>query len=212
MFCLDRSDDRRAGGVSLFTSLFIVAKQRFDLEQNGLEIIWVEMQINRLFFVCGVCYRLPNSNQASNITLLDYLQSCLDQIYLKTNTHVLLLGDFNAHYDIENHVDGSNFCITLYRWMECNNLYQIINEVMAYCASLLDLIITTSTGVFVDSSIASPPSNCDHSFIFARMNISLAKPRCYKRFIWDLPKINEENLVNALNCIHWDYMFLMMLM
>jgi hypothetical protein len=210
MFRLDRSDGRRAGGVSLFTSLSIVAKQRFDLERNGLEVLWVEMQINRLFFVCGVCYRPPNSNQASNIALLDYLQSCLDQIYLKPNTHVLLLGDFNAHYDIENPVDGSDFGVTLYRWMECNNLYQIINEatrVTAYCASLLDLIITNSPGFFVDSGTASPPNNCDHSIIFARMNISLAKPRCYKRFVWDLQKINEEDLVNALNCIHWDDIF-----
>ena len=122
------------------------------------------MQINRLFFVCGVCYRPSNSNQASNIALLDYLQSCLDQIYLKPNTHVLLLGDFNAHYDIENPVNGSDFGITLYRWMECNNLYQIINDatrVKAYCASLLDLIITNSPGFFVDSGTAIPPSNCE---------------------------------------------------
>ena len=39
------------------------------------------------------------------------------------------------------------------------------------------------------------------------MNISLAKPRCYKRFMWDLQKINEENLVNAIICIHWDDIF-----
>jgi hypothetical protein len=41
------------------------------------------------------------------------------------------------------------------------------------------------------------------------MNISskLAKPRCYKRFMLDLQKINEEHLVNALNCINWDDIF-----
>ena len=111
--------------------------------------------------------------------MLDYLQFYLDQIYLKPNTDVLLIGDFNAHYDIENPVIGSDFGVALYRWMECNNLYQIINEatwVTAHCATLLALIITNSPEYFVASGTESPPSNCDHSFIFAKMNISLAKP------------------------------------
>ena len=211
MFRLDRSDGRKAGGVAQFTSLSIVTKRRFDLERQGIEILWVEMQVNRLFLVCGVCYRPPNSNQVSDTALLDYLQFCLDQIYLKPNTHVLLIGDFNAHYDIENPVVGSDFGVTLYRWMECNNLYQIINEatrVTAHCATLLDLIITNSPGYFVASGTESPPSNCDHSFIFAKMNISLVKPRCYERFIWDLHKVNVGDLVNALNSLHWDDIFI----
>jgi hypothetical protein len=82
MFRLDRNNGRKAGGVSLFTSLSILANRRLELDQNGLELFWVEMQINRLFFVCCVCYQPPNSNQASNVAFLDYLQSFLDQIYL----------------------------------------------------------------------------------------------------------------------------------
>ena len=100
MFRLDRRDGRRAGGVALFTSMSIVAKRRFDLERNGIELLWVEMKINRHSFICGVCYRPPNYNHADNVILLDHLQFCLDQIYSKPDTFVLLLGDFNAHYDI----------------------------------------------------------------------------------------------------------------
>ena len=62
-FRLDRSDGRRARGVSLFTSLSIAAKRRFDLERDGIELLWVEMRINRHSFVFGVCYRPPNNNQ-----------------------------------------------------------------------------------------------------------------------------------------------------
>ena len=58
----------------------------------------------------------------------------------------------------------------------------------------------------------SPPSNCDHSFIFAKMNISLVKPRCYERFIWDLHKVNVGDLVNALNSLHWDVFLLILMM
>lgn len=210
MFRLDRSDGRRAGGVALFTSSSIVAKRRIDLERNGIELLWVEMQINRHFFVCGVCYRPPNSNCSDNIILLDHLQFCLDQIYSKPNTFVLLLGDFNAHYDIDNPADGSDFGLLLYRWMGCNSLFQIINEVTrvtARRASILDLIITNSPGYFVDSGTISPPSNCDHSLIFARMNISLAKSKCYKRLIWDLSNVDESRLLSALMNVHWDDVF-----
>lgn len=93
MLRLDRSDGRRAGGVSLFTSLSIAAKRRFDLERNGIELSCVEMRINRHSFVCGVCYRPLNNNQGDNTIFLDHLQFCLDQIYLKPNVIVLLLGD-----------------------------------------------------------------------------------------------------------------------
>lgn len=49
-------------------------------------------------FICGVCYR-PPSYTVDNNALLDHLQSCLDKINVTSNTVVLLLGDFNAHYD-----------------------------------------------------------------------------------------------------------------
>ena len=61
MFRLDRSDGRKAGGVALFTSLSIVTKRRFDLERQGIEILWVEMQVNRLFLyaVCVIDRQTP---------------------------------------------------------------------------------------------------------------------------------------------------------
>ena len=39
------------------------------------------------------------------------------------------------------------------------------------------------------------------------MNISLSKPKCYKRLIWDLNNVDESGLLNALSSIHWDDVF-----
>ena len=39
------------------------------------------------------------------------------------------------------------------------------------------------------------------------MNISLSKPKCYKRLIWDLYNVDESGLLNALSSIHWDDVF-----
>ena len=100
MFRLDRSDSRKAGGVALFTSLSIVTSEGLIWSGNVLKFSRLKCKLIGFFYAVHVCYRPPNSNQVSNIALLDYLQFCLDQIYLKPNAHVLLIGDFNAHYDI----------------------------------------------------------------------------------------------------------------
>ena len=38
----------------------------------------------------------------------------------------------------------------------------------------------------------------DHSLIFAQMNISISKKRCYKREIWDFSNVNTFALNQAL--------------
>ena len=77
--------------------------------------------------------------------------------------------------------------------MECNSLYQVIKEptrVTSHSAMLLDLIITNYPGYFVFSDVLSPPSGCDHSFVYARINVFPEKQKCYKRRIWDFSKID----------------------
>jgi hypothetical protein len=94
--------------------------------------------------------------------------------------------------------------------MECNSLFQVINEptrITAHGASILDLIITNSPGYFVNSGTLSPPYNCDHSLVYARMNISFVKQKCYKRHIWELAKVDSNTLCQALSKVNWDKLF-----
>ena len=200
---LDRQDGRRAGSVALFLSSNIACKRRLDLENWDFEMLFVEFKISNTKFVCGVCYRPPNYSVETDLALLNHLQNCLDKIYLQPNTFVVLLGDFNAHFDMSSAPLSSDFGACLHSWMGCNNLYQVIKEptrVTSHSATLLDLIITNYPGYFVFSDVLSPPSGCDHSFVYARINISLEKPKCYKRHIWDFSKIDYTVLhANLLN-------------
>ena len=174
LFRLDRHDGRRAGGVALYTLCSIVAKRMLHLENFAFEVLWVEMTINHPITVCRVCYRPPNSNYYAKIFHDESL--------------------------------SSNFGISLYRWLECNNLSQVINEptrVTANGGTVLDLIITNTPGYFVVSGTVSPPSMCDHSVIYASMNISLVKPKCYRCTIWDMSNIHIHKMSDAfavLNC------------
>ena len=111
------------------------------------------------------------------------------------------IGDFNAHYDPSNIIESSVFGNLLYRWTECNNLFQVINEptrVIQNGATILDLIITNCPGYFVQSGTLSPSTNCDHSLIFAKMNLSFSEQKCYKRLIWNFNNVNESELHNSL--------------
>ena len=81
----------------------------------------------------------------------------------------------------------------------------------SHSATLLDLIITNYPGYFVFSDVLSPPSGCDHSFVYARINVSPEKQKCYKRRIWDFSKIDytvlHTNLLNINyedNCMNTD--------
>ena len=161
-------------------------------------------------FVCGVCYRPPNYNSIVNNALLEHLQFCLDEINKIPGTFVLLFGDFNADFVMGETLPNNDFGSYLYKWLECNGLFQVINEptrITARSATLLDLIITNSPGYFVNSGAISPPSNCDHSLVYARMSISLGKQKCYTRHIWDYSKIDENlfiycaSLPSYNNCI-----------
>ena len=50
------------------------------------------------------------------------------------------------------------------------------------------------------SDVLSPPSGCDHSFVYARINVFPDKQKCYKRQIWDFKTIDyavlHQNLLN----------------
>lgn len=61
------------------------------------------------------------------------------------------LSDFNAHYDVNDKSFSSDFGVSLYRWMECNNLFQFIKEptrVTANGDTILDLIVFKYSRLF----------------------------------------------------------------
>jgi hypothetical protein len=126
MFRRDRNNDRRAGGVAFYISSKYASKRRNDLEYCDFQLLFVEVKINSLLFICSVCYRPTNYNSAQNIALLAHLQFCLDEINQIPGTSVLLFGDFNANFIVENALPSGDFGSCLYRLMARNSLFQVI--------------------------------------------------------------------------------------
>ena len=62
-------------------------------------------------------------------------------------------------------------------------------------STVLYLIISDSPDYIISTGALIPPSNCDHNIIFADLNISLKKPRSFKRIVRNFENVN----VNYLN-------------
>ena len=68
----------------------------------------------------------------------------------------------------------------------------------------MDLIITNCPRYFINCGTLSPPATCDHSLIFARLNISVSRPKCHNQRIWQFNDVNEAELCNELANFGWN--------
>ena len=203
---LDRHQ-RMGGGVAFFTANSVVVKRRLDLELAAVEFLWIEFRIKHFDILCGVCYRPPDNDSVSLDNFFEYFQLVLDKIrQLPKQYLIVMLGDFNAHYDVANPSGNSEVGGKLYSFLESNNLAQLITEptrVTSNSSTILDLVITNCPERFSASGTLSPPSNCDHSVIFASMNLITHRSRSYKRQVWNFNNVNSADLNCELSQLDW---------
>ena len=97
--------DRSGGGVVLYVRDTILCKRRADLEVQGLEAVWVELQIKRKRILVGGFYKPPNSNSDYFDLLKESVdspiytnerQTCLPNNLRTFTTKDLLFGCENA--------------------------------------------------------------------------------------------------------------------
>lgn len=60
-FCIYRKDrDRRGGGIAVYVATDVGCVRRRDLEEEGIEALWLEIKMKKMqILVCNV-YRPPN--------------------------------------------------------------------------------------------------------------------------------------------------------
>jgi hypothetical protein len=52
----------RGGGVAVYALQSLAVRRRYDLENNMLELLWIEIKMHKLTVLCGVSYRPPNNS------------------------------------------------------------------------------------------------------------------------------------------------------
>ena len=174
---------------------------------RGNRFLWIEFRIKHLDILCGVCYRPPDNYSVSLDNFFEYFQLVLDKIRQLPKQYVIvMLGDLNAHYDVANPSRNSDVGEKINSFLESNNLAQLIGEptrVTFNSSTILDFVITNCPERFSASGTLSPPSNCDHSVIFASMNLFTHRSRSYKRCVWNFNNVNITYLNWELSQLDW---------
>ena len=81
---------------------YILRERRNNLENNNLELLWVEVKVHKQTLLWGVCHKAPNNSLQDVSIFLDSLQSVIDKTRQNPHTFITIIGDLNAHYNCNN--------------------------------------------------------------------------------------------------------------
>ena len=176
-FQLFRKDrlNARGGGVTIFVGETLPVRRRRDLESDQLEHIILEVQSQGKRFILSCCYRPPGANAQTSQEFIDNLQIIINNILFDGPESFFMLGDFNDRCILweDNHSE-SELGLKLVNLVNCNNLFQIIQEpthVTGNIASTLDLIITDSPGYIISSGVGCPLGDPYHCLVFCKIQV-----------------------------------------
>ncbi|MCG8033361.1 MAG: endonuclease/exonuclease/phosphatase family protein, partial [Candidatus Thiodiazotropha taylori] len=177
-FRADRSD-RPGGGVIVYVRDTLFCKRRIDLEIQGIECVWVELQIKSKRVLIGGFYRPPNSNA-------DYFNLIKESIDRACNTGIgdlIITGDFNINMSQSN-----NRMIEL---MHEYSLTQLISEPTHYTehsSSIIDLILARNTSNILHSGVVDPfiqDYTRYHCPVVVLLKFLRPRKASFKRRIWN---------------------------
>ena len=198
----------RGGGVLTYVHSSLPCTRRADLEGQNCECIWVEISTPLGALFVGNYYRPPGQPAEIRDAFLESLATSIHTV-LESNPYTLIItGDFNDRCaDWNSAHPDSELGTSLVNLVASHNLFQLIEEptrISEYTSNLLDLIITDSPGLVLDSGVLTPISNSDHSVIFCSLSLTHFKDKSFKRPIWDFNKANFQDLNIALSSAPWD--------
>ena len=191
-----------------YVSSLLPCVRRLDLESHNCECIWMEIPTLRGKVLIGNYYRPPGQHAEAREAFLDSLATSVATAMESNPLILLVTGDFNDRCETwdSGHSD-SELGLSLVNLVSRHNLFQIIEEptrTNEYTNTLLDLIITDSPGLILDSGVLAPISNSDHSVVFCSFSLSRHKDTSFKRPVWNFKKANFPDLNAALASAPWD--------
>ena len=137
-----RDRNSNGGGVLVYVAMGFRSRRRLDLEEDRLEIIWVELHVNRRTLLLGNMYRPPNAD----VTVVDGLGAMLERIASECKD-MILMGDLNF-----NLLNPPNQAESFLLSARDNNLEQLICEptrITDHSQTLLDVLFTSNPDLFL---------------------------------------------------------------
>jgi hypothetical protein len=198
-----------AGGVALYIKNYLLVKEQENLrfKINNTEVLWVKVRLQRgaIFFCVSYCAPTVSEYAESSDLFISYLDTCFEYTSAQQALGTILVGDFNAKVRSWGFSDHDNALGSrLHLFLEQNALSQLIQEPTRN-GSLLDLIITDSPRLFVDSG-TSPKltSLCEHNIIWGKLFLPVSHNQRYYKEVLNVKNVNWDALNDALVDISWD--------
>ena len=187
--------------------LLFQTRKRTDLEEDGIEITWVELQLKPRPILVGIAYRPPNMLRNEAITYVQSLQENLMRAMNNPNTGIYLLDDFNDKCQKwESRHSDSELKQDLLETTTAIGLTQLIDEptyTTRTSNNLLDLIFTNMPGQVITSGTLPPFGTSHHSVVHCTCNLLMPKPTSHKKEIWKY----REGDIEGLNAAIGDFPF-----
>ena len=183
------------GGVMIYVADNLHFKRRLDLEFQGGEVLWVELNVkNCSYLICNV-YR----PEGSNTPFWNSFQNSIDSAF-NSCSNIIILGDINVDLlTVINH--------RLNDIMLTFNLKNVIREatrITNISSTLLDPILVSDTVNVLESSVISVENQIiDHSATVVVVRAPEKMNKTYKRDVWIYKHADYDSMNNLIKNFQW---------
>jgi exonuclease III len=149
------------GGVAMYIKESVNWERRYDLENDGVEGIWIEVFVkNSKSFLLATCYRPPDGSNYLPSDFNDNLNVMLGD-GVRESKEIIMLGDFNVNYLKKNeHMVFKD----LFRRYGFQQIIKKATRTTYESSTLIDLIMTNHPGV-ISKHCVYPASISDHDMV-----------------------------------------------
>ena len=164
---------------------------------DGIEIVWIEIRLNKKPILLGNIYRAPNADSE----VLSSIEVMMERVASECK-EVVLMGDLNLNLLIQSRQADNLLLIT-----SDNNLKQLISEptrITDHSQTLLDVLFTSNPDLF-SATGATEWVGSDHLMIYGECEQKL-QVKAEVCLVRSFKKCNKDELLSDLGEAPWQVM------
>ena len=200
-YIIERKDrNLMGGGIACYVRSNLTHVRRTDLENEQLEIMWLEIKLNKSKpWLVGVVYRPPSSYSEFFQRLEINLERVLD-----SSRNVVILGDFNCNMICQNPL--SDKLMSICNDLQLKQLIDLPTRITENSSSCIDLILLPVEKTTIQSGVMSVGIS-DHSLIYVnlkeKVECSKAGPITFRSF----KKFDSSKFLSEGSKLTWNSFF-----